>query len=45
MDVTPVLQVLDIRENRTPAKDCGAMLTDYLAAVSRVTDEVDRRLG
>jgi hypothetical protein len=45
MDVTPVLQVLDIREDRAPAKDCGAMFTDYLAAVSRVTDEVDRRLG
>ena len=44
-EVTAVLQVLDIREKRAPAKDCGAMFADYLAAVTRVTDEVDRRLG
>jgi hypothetical protein len=44
-DVTAVLQVLDIREKRATAKDCGAMFADYLAAVTRVTDEVDRRLG
>lgn len=44
-DVTAVLQALDVREKRTPAKDCGAIFSDYLAAVTRVTDEVDRRLG
>jgi hypothetical protein len=45
IDVTAVLQVLDIREKSAPAKDCGALFADYLAAVTRVTDEVDRRLG
>lgn len=45
VDVTAVLQVLDIREKRATAKDCGAMFADYLAVVTRVTDEVDRRLG
>ena len=45
MDVNAVVQVLDIRERRAPAKDCRAMFGDYLAAVTRVTDEVDRRLG
>jgi hypothetical protein len=44
-DVTAVLRVLDIRDQRAPAKDCGAMFADYLAAVTQVTDEVDRRLG
>jgi len=44
-DVAAVLQVFDIREKRAPAKDCGAMFAAYLAAVTRVTDEVDRRLG
>lgn len=45
LDVSPVLQVLDIREKHAPAKDCSALFGDYLAAVMQVTDEVDRRLG
>jgi len=44
-DVGAVLQVFDVREKRAPVKDCGAMFAAYLAAVTRVTDEVDRRLG
>jgi hypothetical protein len=44
-DVSAVLQVLDMREKHAPAIDRGAMFADYLAAVTRVTDEVDRRLG
>jgi hypothetical protein len=44
-DVVAVLQVLDIREKHAPAIDRGAVFADYLAAVTRVTDEVDRRLG
>jgi hypothetical protein len=44
-DVSAVLQVLDMREKRAPGKDHGVVFADYLAAVTRVTDEVDRRLG
>ena len=45
IDVAAVLEVLDFRDKRAPAKDRGAMFAEYLAAVTRVTDEVDRRLG
>jgi hypothetical protein len=45
LDVSGVLHVLDIREKRAPADKCSDLFAAYLAAVTRVTDEVDRRLG
>jgi hypothetical protein len=45
LDLASLLKVLDVRERRAPAQDCSALFADYLAAVTRVTDEVDRRLG
>jgi hypothetical protein len=44
-DVSAMLKVLDIREQRAPAEDCSDLFAAYLGAVSRVTEEVDRRLG
>lgn len=44
-DVSAVLRVLDIRAQRAPGTSCSDMLAGYLAAVTRVTDEVDHRLG
>jgi hypothetical protein len=45
LDLASLLTVLDVRERRAPAQDCSGLFSDYLAAVTRVTDEVDRRLG
>jgi hypothetical protein len=45
LDVTGVLHVLDIREKRAPADKCSETFAAYLAAVTRVTNEVDKRLG
>jgi predicted nucleotidyltransferase len=45
LDLTSLLRVLDVREKRAPSQDCSALFEDYLTAVTRVTDEVDRRLG
>jgi predicted nucleotidyltransferase len=44
-DLAALLKVLDIRDKRSPVQDCSDLFAEYLAAVTRVTDEVDRRLG
>jgi predicted nucleotidyltransferase len=45
MDLASLLRVLDIREKRAPLQECSGVFAEYLTAVTRVTDEVDRRLG
>ena len=45
LDLTSLQKVLDIREKRATLQDCSGLFADYLEAVNRVTDEVDRRLG
>lgn len=45
LDVSGVLHVLDIREHHAPPDNCSELFAAYLAAVTRVTNEVDKRLG
>lgn len=43
-DVTAMLRVLDMREKRAAKVNCSELFSAYLAAVTKVTHEVDRRL-